>query len=273
MTRRVLLGLGVVLAGSSLTSRGLGLYTGLTPTTPNQQGWLMYGADAFVTQIPPVFVDYSNTSGGGTTLATTDAHRAGFSNYSLLTNNLVNTAFPTLDRTTGFDVRVDGLVLNSEQHNAAGDRAGFSVIAISSAADHKGIEIGFHANEVISQNDGASLFVGQGEVGSVDMTHARNIDLRVTSSGYQLLVDGSLVLSGGLRDYSAFVPTPPLTVNPYILPSYLFFGDDTTSAGASAAFTNIAVTVPEPAALTLAVFMATAMTPRRRRSKSRLQAV
>ena len=272
--RRALLGLGIVLAGSGLTAQGqdvYNLYTGslLTKPKPADQEWLTYGADAIVTQDPLVFVDFSTTSGGKTTLTTNDARRAGFSNYAYnpftQVSTLVNAAFPALDRAIGFDVHVDGLKLDAEDH-VTSDRAGFSIIAISSAADHKGIEVGFHANEVFSQNGPPTLFSGQGETGSVDMTQARSIDLQVTSSGYELLVDGSVVISGNLRDYSTFVPTPPLG-NPYVLPSYLFFGDDTTSAGASAEFTNLAVTVPEPASLTLVVLATGLMSLRRRQPR------
>ncbi len=249
--RSLLLVSGIVLTGAGLTTRALDLYNGSLNTSPAQQGWLMYGADVF-TIVPPgtlVPVDFSSTAGGKTSLdtAANQSYRAGFSNYDALTGQFVNPAFPTLDRSTGFDLRIENLMLASESHSRP-DRAGFSVIAISSGPDNKGIEIGFHGDEVFAQVD-SPLFTGMGETAAIDMSQPRNLDLLIRAAGYELWLDGEAtpLLSGPLRDYSAFVATPPWP-NPYVLPGHLFFGDDTQSAGARVEFSRISVTsVPEPA--------------------------
>jgi len=74
--------------------------------------------------------------------------------------------------------------------------------------------------------------------------------LSFTATDYALFADGGLILSGALRDYSAHA-------NPvYGLSNFLFFGDNTHSAGADVVLHSVAVdatagAIPMPLALCL----------------------
>ena len=103
------------------------LYDGALGTTPASQG-LTYGSFPFT--------NFSTTSGGSTTLDTS----ASNSTYAGFGTNGV--ALPH----GNFVVRFDMRVLSSNFTNA--DRSGFDVLAIDSAG--RGIELGFHGNEVFS---------------------------------------------------------------------------------------------------------------------------
>jgi hypothetical protein len=123
-----------------------------------------------------------------------------------------------------------------------GDRAGFSVIALSS--DTRGIELGFWMDQVWAQEDGAaeppggSLFT-RAEHAPLDTT-SRLVayTLAVRGDSYVLSADGGLVLSGRLRDYTRFEGP----VNPYRTPSFIFLGDDTGSARAQIRLAYVALT-------------------------------
>jgi hypothetical protein len=83
------------------------------------------------------------------------------------------------------------------------------------------------------------------EEASFDTTAAiRHYELSVDGSSYSLTVDGAPLLSGPLRDYSGFGA-------PYDTPSFVFLGDDTTSALAESDFSLVTVAIPS--SLTLAI--------------------
>ncbi|MGL4377598.1 MAG: DUF4347 domain-containing protein, partial [Microcoleaceae cyanobacterium] len=175
------------------------------------------------------------------------------------------TTFPTLDRNRGYSIRFD-VKINSENHSFStsdknndglSDRAGFSVIAISSDGK-KGVELAFWDNEIWVQRDGTGV---ADPVGSL-FTHDPNslsLDRVIGGSGYtstmasyELSVFGdkfSLYRNGtpilrdrALRDYSAFTGSP----DPYETPNFLFLGDNTTSASASFELQRVAVKTAEP---------------------------
>src|SRR3954454_4104234 len=117
------------------------LYDGSLNTTPNSQGWF-YGTDSLLAT--------QSAAGGVTTFSTTAASsiRAGYSTLNPITNQVLP-GMPILDRAGGYTVQFD-VKLDSESH-ASNDRAGFSLIALSS--DSKGIELGFWTNQVWAQSD------------------------------------------------------------------------------------------------------------------------
>lgn len=198
------------------------LYDGSLGTSPVDQG-LPYAS-------LPV-ANFYTTAGGITTLDTT-----------LLDNNAIYAGFGTqsttpLDHSAGYTVRFDIRVVSSAFTNTS--RAGFSVIALSS--DKKGIEVGFHADEIFAQGD-SPLFVRSESVAFDTTTAITRYDLEVLGNSYTLKANGVTKLTGALRDYTAFVG--PL--DPYESPDFLFFGDDSTSARGSTEISYISTVVPEP---------------------------
>ena len=85
--------------------------------------------------------------------------------------------------------------------------------------------------------------------------------LAIQGSGYSLFGNSALLLSGSLRDYSAFGGPP------YTLTSFLFLGDNTSSANANVTLGNMSVSaVPEPCSLMFVAlsFAGVAIVTRRR---------
>jgi len=157
-------------------------------------------------------------------------------------------AIPALDSTAGYALRFSVQVV-AEYHadsdkdgDGLGDRAGFSVIVLSS--DAKGIELGFWEDQIWAQEQGAAeppagtLFT-HAESARFDTT-GRMIayTLAVRGDQYELSSDGVAILRGRLRDYTAFEGP----VNPYRTPNFIFLGDDTGSARAKIRLAYVAVT-------------------------------
>jgi hypothetical protein len=148
--------------------------------------------------------------------------------------------------------------LLAEAHSSA-DRAGFSVIVTSH--DFLGLELGFWADEIWAQND-TPLFT-HGEGAAFDTTRSLvEYTVAVHGSNYTLFADGASLLQGARRDYRAFVG--PLSF-PYHTSSFLFFGDNTTSASAEVHVAAV-TTTPEPGTVWLVAssLMVLAITHRRR---------
>ncbi|HIK55546.1 MAG TPA: calcium-binding protein [Synechococcales cyanobacterium M55_K2018_004] len=217
------------------------LYDGSLGQTPDQQGWLAYGSSTTsATQ---------TASSGFTTLNSSIAGRSGYSNYQPTQTTLVNSAFPILDRTNGYNLSVR-LRINSETHsrdtNGDGliDRAGFSLILLSH--DRQGIELGFWPNEVWAQRGGT---------GSLLFTHSPtdralfstttmvDYDLLVIGNTYYLSANQTVILHGALQDYTAFNATGAgLPYNPYTTPNFLFLGDNTSSGASNSDVARISIT-------------------------------
>ncbi|MEG4943746.1 DUF4347 domain-containing protein, partial [Microcoleus sp. F4-D5] len=193
-----------------------------------------------------------NTTGINTasvTAANDTTGYAGYTNYNYTptpapgTVNLVNPSFPALNLTNGYSVSFN-VAVTAENSNSD-DRAGFSIIAISSDAQ-TGIELGFTNRNlapnggIFAQNGGASptLFT-RGENALVNISNATDYKLVVQGSTYTLFAGGVAIpnlTNQPLRNYTAFDPAtsqPPLPFNPYSLPNFLFFGDDTDQASAT----------------------------------------
>jgi hypothetical protein len=140
-----------------------------------------------------------------------------------------------LNRTNGFTLLFTVLV-NSEVH-VSNDRAGFSLIVI--ADDKRGIELAFWTNTIFAQTD-TPLFT-HGEDANYSTTGAFvNYALSILATNYILRADGAVILSGPVRNYTAFNGFP----NPYSTPNLIFFGDDTTSASASINVRSMALVLP-----------------------------
>jgi hypothetical protein len=222
------------------------LYDGSLGTAPDAQPWLVYdglGSAAHTTSGPVTALDTTSSLG----------NEAGYSNYqptSLTTASLKNTAFPTLDPSLGFDLTFTA-ELQSESHSS-NDRGGFDVILLDK--NHVGVELDFWTTQVWAQNVGFTH--GEGTTGFDPTSTLHNYDLHIADGNYTLSADGSAILTGVTRDYSA-------GGLPYTLGDYVFFGDDTTSAAAAVEFSQIAV-VPEPGGVALLIGGVIAVAGRRR---------
>jgi hypothetical protein len=204
------------------------LYDGsLNTGTPDTQGFV------YATQPFQAAQATQSFAGGVTTLDTTPARSESAGYFAgILTKTL-----PTLNRMTGYTVRFT-VQITSEQH-VNNDRAGFSIIALSS--DHKGIELGFWKDHIWAQNyDGTTQFT-HGEDAEFNTTAALTAyDLTISGDTYTLRSGGNVVLTGNLRNYSGFGL-------PYNTPNFLFLGDNTSSAQAKILFSFASLTLGTPA--------------------------
>jgi Ca2+-binding RTX toxin-like protein len=226
------------------------LYNGALGTLPQNQGLQYFGPGV----TPTLVYNAANLN-----TSANDSAQAGFSNYLGATNY---SSF-TLDRTKGYTISFTARV-NSESHLAnknndgKDDRAGFSVIAISSDGKY-GIELGFWQDRIWAQEDGTTqsnpsleadkaptsdfrtLFTqAEGITFNTYMgTNSINYDLTVLGDSYTLFANGNSILNGKLRDYSAF---PNGTLDVYEKPNFIFFGDNTPSAKASVDLAKVSVT-------------------------------
>jgi hypothetical protein len=189
-------------------------------------------------------------SGGKTTLTTTSRESVygGYSNYTRL-NTLANPAFPVLDSNAGYTLSFT-IKINSQTNTGdnGSNRAGFSVTALDN--NKKGIELGFRNTDIFAQNsnfDKIEPAEQKTAFGSI-LANFSTYDLKVLGNNYTLSNGGNALFSGLLRSYA--ISSNPLTAV-YGNPNFLFFGDNTTSAGASVDIQNITLTtnstaVPEP---------------------------
>ncbi|BAZ07512.1 calcium-binding protein [Calothrix sp. NIES-3974] len=215
------------------------LYNASTDTlpngiVPNSKGWI-YNATPGVVR---------NDSTEGVTLNTTTnpALQGGFANIT-----------QTLNHAEGYIVSFTAKVL-AESHNTPtanknndgkDDRAGFSILVVSSD-NTKAIELGFWEDRIFAQEDSTSqsnpslepddapasnfrtLFT-QAEFTSFNTKNEVNYDLMIKGETYTLFADGNIILSGKLRNYTAFNKFPEAE-NPYRRANNIFFGDNTPSA-------------------------------------------
>lgn len=213
----------------------LPLYSG--SGLPATQAWLDFASDAAISSGSAV----QSPVTAGVQLATDAVVKAGYSNF-LVSQQLKNAGFPSLNRSAGFELSFD-LDVHSENHVLNANRAGFSVTLLS--ADLRGIELGFWTDRIQAQGDSPLFQFAEGVTTST--AGLQNYRLRVQDNGYRLFRGAAQVLTGSLRDYSAF--SGPL--NPYVLPNFLFLGDNTSSAAATVSLGPIVLqsdlsAVPEP---------------------------
>jgi hypothetical protein len=151
---------------------------------------------------------------------------------------MAHPGLPRLDRERGFTMHFS-LAVDREEH-VRDDRAGLSLVIV--CTDLMAVELSFWDDRVWIQDDAAPLFEGSRGEG-VRRTGSRltDYDLWIAGSHYELLADGKPVLSGRLRDYSAFGRYP------YDRPNFLFIGDNTGSAAAASRLTRMSVALdPQP---------------------------
>jgi hypothetical protein len=193
-------------------------YDGNFGTLPSAQGW-NYAA-------LPGLAQQSQT-GSAVRLITGPANgeSAGYA----------KTALEPLDRQAGLNLAFR-FRLNAEAH-ARTDRAGFSIIAL--ASDRRGIELGFWTNLVFAQSD-QPLFT-HAEEAAFDFRQ-RFIDLTLTlgRTNYLLFAEGEALLSGPVRNYTAFSGL----FDVYETPNFVFMGDDTTSASAEVEIVSVTLIRP-----------------------------
>ncbi len=227
------------------------LFDAMLGTTPSSQGWQFIADPLFTHSVTPTL------NAGYTRVDSLDpkGDRGGYFSENPVFPQLRHPDMPEIDRINGYTVRFDVRV-NVEDHvmGPAGDdnedgledRAGFSVIAISE--DLRGLELGFWPGRIWAQDDDGAdpndLFT-QAEGVEFDTTAAiLQYELRVLGDAYQLVVGGGVAprLSGGLRNYTNFMGS----LDPYEIPSFLFFGDDTTRAEAQFDISYISIdSVPD----------------------------
>ncbi len=196
-------------------SKTLTLYDGARNTTPQGQNWLFYTTGGH--QTPP--------HGSGATTFTTLGDAAYQGGYLRIV------PFP-LNRAQGYTIRFDLQVI-AETH-AVPDRAGVDLIALGN--DKKGIELGFWPDQIWAQSD-VPLF--KHAEGASFPTTTRLVHYALTFRGpsYCLSANGTPILSGHVRDYTAFHGFP----DPYADPNLLFLGDDSKSAAGSFRLARVTV--------------------------------
>jgi len=191
-------------------------------TLPSTQGSLFFAGVGGTQTAVAAGVDLDTTLLGNT-------GQIGYSNSIAL----------VLDRTTGVNLDF-GLEVNAERHSSI-DRSGFTIIVITN--DLNGIELEFWEDEVWAQDVGFT----HAEGAVFDPTAGlANYSLEILGSAYSLLADGVPLLSGGLRDYSAFGA-------PYSLTNFLFLGDNSGSGRSMVTLGDISLTtfVPLPPSIGL----------------------
>jgi hypothetical protein len=242
----------VLLTLSGTLSAQVVLFDGNLGSTPSAQGWPFIGN-------PPTTHSVTQVASPGFT--TVDSRnpitdQGGYFSEDPIFGIFTHPNMPITDRSVGYTVRFDVRVAH-ESHvlgpagddNGDGleDRAGFSVISISE--DLEGVEIAFWQDRIWVQDDDSQspsdLFT-QAEGTSFDTTAAiLQYELRVLDSLYQFVPGGGVapLLQGPLRNYTNFAGS----IDPYEIPSFLFFGDDTTRAEAEFEIARIEVDAVSPA--------------------------
>ncbi len=184
--------------------RGQLLYDGSTGTLPSAQGW------SFVA-LPALAGETLSEGGALLDTMTIDGISAGWSRIAPV----------ALDRQRGFSLALD-LELFLESHVSV-NRAGLSVIVLG--ADRKGIELGFWTDRIWAQSD-LPLFT-QAESAEIGVVGGRRrLELFLGPDQYVLRLEGAPVLTGAVRDYTAFMGF----IDPYETANFLFIGDNTGSA-------------------------------------------
>jgi hypothetical protein len=207
------------------------LYDGTLGSTPDTQSF-EYEAAALP---PPVLA--TQTYSYPLTILDTTPKMADYAGYAV-----TPTLAPTLERTTGFTLNFTIRIV-SETHNSS-DRAGFSVILLSE--DLQGIELGFWANEIWAQEGGTTDLFTHAEGTTFNATTGLvNYQLEIISNTYQLSANGSSILSGPVRDYTAWEPPFLGLPDPYETPNFIFLGDNSSSAQAEGWLAAVSITLPD----------------------------
>jgi hypothetical protein len=225
------------------------LYDDTNGNMPQDQGAMAYFYD-FLTGSDPG----PQAVSGGVRLDSTDprSDSAGFFSHVPGFWFPVLASFPVLDPVDGFTLSFE-LALHAEGHSNE-HRAGFSALIIGE--DLYGIELGFWTSEIWHQTLVGSAF-RKGNGIDFDTTAGTILyDLTILGSEFFLFADGIEIFNGATRNYAPGDASP----DPYEVPSNLFLGDNTGSAGADFTLGRITLTTgpfadataPQPAWLMLA---------------------
>lgn len=216
------------------------LYDPALGTLPGAQGWTVLATGAAASQA---------VSGGRYRLDTTG-------NGVVSWGNAVSTP---LDTAAGFDLRLT-LQVGVESHDSA-NRAGYSVVIVGSDPT-KALEVSFWSDQVWVADHVASdpdRFVHGAGAAFDTKTSPHDWLLSVRNQQFTLAADGSVLLSGSLRDYTA-------AGLPYSVPNFLFLGDDSSRGSSITQLGLVSVSaVPEPATAALALAGGAVLWSRRRR--------
>ena len=101
----------------------------------------------------------------------------------------------------------------------------FQPTALRRARSGVFLRIGSYLSSSVGGVGDGPIFT-QAEGTALDTRVERSYDLTIHGDSYELRTGGILVLSGALRDYSSFGSV-------YTTPSFIFLGDNTTSASAT----------------------------------------
>ncbi|TVQ38640.1 MAG: hypothetical protein EA384_08825 [Spirochaetaceae bacterium] len=148
---------------------------------------------------------------------------------------------PTLVRSRGYTVTF-ALQVDEEDHGNRSDRAGFSIIILSD--DLLGISLGFWEDSIWAHEGGESsdLFARAEELDRDTTAELVTYRLTILGSRYALFADGQQILTGTVRDYTAFEGFSGF--NPYRTPNFIFLGDNSQSAAARVRLGDITLSVP-----------------------------
>ena len=198
-------------SGVPLIGRVTVLYDGTkTPGGPESQGFLTYG------EFPPGAANVS--SANDLTVLDTTANQSGSAGYGM------DGTVP-LDGLQGYALHLRTRVA-AETH-ASQNRAGFSLTMLGS--DRLGIELGFWGDQIWAQEGGTTDLFTRAEAVAFDTTAAlTDYTVTIRNGSYALSAGATQILTGTVRDYSAFNGLP----DPYETADFLFFGDNTSSAQA-----------------------------------------
>jgi hypothetical protein len=174
-----------------------------------------------------------NNATGVTSLSTSTDAQAGYG----------KTITDGLNSNTGFSIDFS-LRLVSESH-VSGNRSGLSLIVLDSTK--QGVELSFWTDEVWTKNADVAFSHNATESVATNTTAMeRTYRLTLLNGSYTLSIDGIQAFGGSLRNYGA-VATGLLATLVYNSPSFVFFGDNTSSAAANFELSNITLApVPEP---------------------------
>lgn len=228
------------------------LYDGEAGGLPADQGWFLLGT------FPGGASETYDAVNKHTTL-NTSANEGIFSGYSshnvaltgppsfITPTTPVNAGFPILDRTQGFTVNFT-MQLVAETHSSLA-RAGFSVLVITD--DQLGVEIGFHSTDIFAQSSNFNVEEINSATSIATLTAAMtSYSLTIQGNSFFLSGNNTPILAGLLKDYT---DATGFGTDVYRTPSFLFLGDDTTSASATTnlKFVSIAAVAPEPSTVLL----------------------
>lgn len=225
---------GPPVAGPQVRLAETVLYDGSMGTLPAAQGMTYQAAD---TSGPSYTVEVVQSYAGDGARLDSMADYEDAAGYSSVTT--------PLDRQQGVTIRFT-LQITAEDHTTSGtadkdgdglaDRAGFSVIAISSDG-RWGIELGFWEDEVWAQEGREGNLFTHAEGIPFNTSSLATYELSLLGDRYALSVQDSTILSGTLRDYTAFEGL----IDPYEIPNFLFLGDNTSSASANIKLTSVVI--------------------------------